>query len=423
MHANRFNEAAYLLTALPSRRDVLRGLVAAGLGLGGLRLPEAAETKKKHKKKPKKNAFGCLNVGQKCRGKSGKCCSGICQGKKPKKGTKDNSKCVAHNEGGCTPERSICLTGSQASLCGPEAACLATTGNAGFCANLAGNSFSQEANCRVCGTSRRGLRRPQPGLLCHRGEHLCGVQRQQRHRLPPAWHLRSPMQRHSFALKEQIMDADRFDAIAKFLIAATSRRRTLGGLLGGTLGLLSLTEREDAWAKSGKCKPKCDECEKCKKGDCDRKNGKKKCKKGKCQPKPAGTPCTAFPGGACQDGTCVNLQADEANCGSLGTVCSANQVCQAGSCFPRSTCPANTTVRCISLNVTECGAVADTCNCSLSAEGNVVCVAVPAECASLTPCTSSVSCPAGQACVEVGSCCSGVPAQACLAPCPAPMAA
>ena len=152
MHANRFNEVAYLLAALPSRRDVLRGLVAAGLGLGGLRLQEATEAKKKQRnKKPKLNAFGCLNVGQKCRGKDSKCCSGICQGKKPKKGEKDKSTCVAHNEGPCTADRSVCATGSPASLCGPEAVCLATTGNAGFCANVAGNSFSQEANCRVCG--------------------------------------------------------------------------------------------------------------------------------------------------------------------------------------------------------------------------------------------------------------------------------
>jgi hypothetical protein len=46
------------------------------------------------------------------------------------------------------------------------------------------------------------------------------------------------------------VEAARFDAIARFLISATSRRRTLGGLLGASLGLLSLTVREDARAKS-----------------------------------------------------------------------------------------------------------------------------------------------------------------------------
>jgi hypothetical protein len=126
-----------------------RALAAALGGLATLGvLPAGA--KKGRAKKPKKNAFGCLDVGQKCRGKSGKCCSGICQGKKPKKGKKDNSTCVAHNEGGCTAERSVCVTGNQSSLCGPEAVCLATTGNAGFCASVAGNSFTQAANCRPC---------------------------------------------------------------------------------------------------------------------------------------------------------------------------------------------------------------------------------------------------------------------------------
>ena len=41
------------------------------------------------------------------------------------------------------------------------------------------------------------------------------------------------------------MDAQRFDAIAKALTSETSRRRTLGGLLGGTLGLLGWLARED----------------------------------------------------------------------------------------------------------------------------------------------------------------------------------
>lgn len=102
------------------------------------------------------------------------------------------------------------------------------------------------------------------------------------------------------------MDGNRFDALAKTLIAATSRRRTLSGLLGGTLGLLGLADPDGAWsAKSGRCKKKCDECEKCQKGKCRKtKSGKKRCKKGKCQPKANGTPCFEATG-ACQNGRCV----------------------------------------------------------------------------------------------------------------------
>jgi hypothetical protein len=150
MDEHPFPSLSRALISVPSRRDVLRALAGAGLGFGALRLPDAVDAKKKSKK-PKLNAFGCLNVGQPCRGKDAKCCSGVCQGKKPKRGQKDKSTCVAHNTGGCTPERSACFTGNQSSLCGPQSVCLATTGNAGFCAAA---TFTQEANCRVCRTDQ-----------------------------------------------------------------------------------------------------------------------------------------------------------------------------------------------------------------------------------------------------------------------------
>ena len=53
------------------------------------------------------------------------------------------------------------------------------------------------------------------------------------------------------------MDADRFDAMAKTLISETSRRRTLGSLLGASLAALGLTHPRETRAKSGRCKPKC----------------------------------------------------------------------------------------------------------------------------------------------------------------------
>ena len=95
------------------------------------------------------------------------------------------------------------------------------------------------------------------------------------------------------------MDADRFDTLARSLTAVGSRRRTLAAL-----GLLGLADPDEAAAaKTGKCKPTCGECEKCKKGDCDKKDGKKVCKKGKCQAKANGTPCSA---GTCQGRRCTS---------------------------------------------------------------------------------------------------------------------
>jgi hypothetical protein len=218
------------------------------------------------------------------------------------------------------------------------------------------------------------------------------------------------------------MDAQRFDTLTTIVasLSRTTRRSAVGLLAGLGFGVLAVT---DAGARrtSGRCKPTCGECEKCKRGDCDRKNGTKKCKKGKCKPKSTGTPCTAFPGGACQNGTCVNLQADETNCGSLGTVCGPTQLCQAGACFPSSTCPASATAFtfCIAGGAT-CGGG---CSCGRSAEGNVLCAEDDDDfCAQAgLRCTTSADCPAGRACVDVSGCCPD-PAvtRGCLLPCDVP---
>lgn len=100
------------------------------------------------------------------------------------------------------------------------------------------------------------------------------------------------------------MDADHFDSLARSLTDARSRRRAIAAALGGALGVLGLLDRDEASAaKSGKCKRKPEECETCKKGKCQTKNGKKSCKAGKITPKPDTTPCT---GGSCQSGQCLS---------------------------------------------------------------------------------------------------------------------
>jgi len=219
------------------------------------------------------------------------------------------------------------------------------------------------------------------------------------------------------ARQETAVEDTRFDAIAKALGSVTTRRLTLGALLGGALARLGLTDAEAA--KSGKCKTKCGECEKCKKGKRRKKNGKKVYKKGKCQPKTNGTVCT---GGSCCGGVCRDLQSDEANCGTCGTVCTANQVCQAGSCFPRSTCPAAGTGFC---TFTPCGT--PECFCAQSTEGNSVCVTIAGAACPPTggSCTTDASCPPGEVCVNVGEpgCGCAAGARDCMARCPTPTAA
>ncbi len=232
------------------------------------------------------------------------------------------------------------------------------------------------------------------------------------------------------------MDAERFDSLATMVASLTTRRGAFALLASLGLGVLDVSDAETR--KSGRCKPKCAACEKCKKGPCRKSNsGEKTCRKGRCRPKPLGTPCPLPTGGSgsCQNGTCcpggltncggtcVNTSTDETNCGTCSAVCGATQVCQEGSCFPASTCPPATTSICVDPNA-ECGA---TCECGRSAEGNVLCLESEAFCT--TPprptCTTSASCPAGQACVDVSTCCNTpLPAgsKVCLPRCAAPTA-
>jgi hypothetical protein len=109
---------------------------------------------RKTRKKPQLNAFGCLNVGQKCRGNNGLCCSGICQGKKPKQGKKDKSQCVAHDTGECQAEQDSCLAEEEI-RCGTAngGACVRTTGKAGFCGGGSGACIAceKDTDCQTLG--------------------------------------------------------------------------------------------------------------------------------------------------------------------------------------------------------------------------------------------------------------------------------
>jgi hypothetical protein len=151
MTASTFEAVIRTMRRTPSRRDVVRGLASAALGLVLVRVSPGTDAKKRRNKKRKRqelpppNAFGCLDVGQKCRGKDELCCSGICDGKKPKKGEPDKTQCISHNTGGCSPQQDLCTTDPN-TRCGATGICARTTGNVGFCLQ----STPEGLNCGAC---------------------------------------------------------------------------------------------------------------------------------------------------------------------------------------------------------------------------------------------------------------------------------
>jgi hypothetical protein len=177
MHNTRFASFSRGLIGRPSRRDVVRGLTGCGLAWGAAQWPGivAARKKHKHKKKhckqrtvPQANAFGCLDVGQPCNGDSSACCSGICEGTKPKKCKPDTSRCVGHDESSCVAgdQAGVCVDGVMTVFCttsfGWDGICDTTTGNAGYCyKNSACFPCRTDADCQpICGAQAACLQCP-----------------------------------------------------------------------------------------------------------------------------------------------------------------------------------------------------------------------------------------------------------------------
>jgi hypothetical protein len=137
--AFRFDRLTRALVAPASRRRLLGGL-AGPLG--------DAATAKQRRKKVKRNAFGCVNVGKFCK-HDGQCCSGICKGKKGKK------RCRAHGQSTCRRGQDACTRPDVDCLSstGESGDCFVTTGKASFC-GADGDCFActKDADCiPVCG--------------------------------------------------------------------------------------------------------------------------------------------------------------------------------------------------------------------------------------------------------------------------------
>jgi hypothetical protein len=166
MDERRFDTITKSLGAPGSRRVALRtaiGItVASALARLSVGRTTAKKKRRKHRKKWKKlqkNPYGCVNVGGACRGQDANCCSGICEGKKPKKGKQDTSRCVAHNELDCPAGADLCA--GNAVACGTQkTACYQTTGQASFCA------FTFTGICHACTKDVECEALQGPGAAC-----------------------------------------------------------------------------------------------------------------------------------------------------------------------------------------------------------------------------------------------------------------
>ncbi len=159
MDGDTFDKLTRTLGGPHSRRGVLLG---SGMisGLIAILIPGIGQAKK-NRKKPKKNAFGCLDIGKKCNGKDSKCCSGICQGKRPRKGERDKSECKAHHTGPCQASQDSCEQGEiQCGTSEIDAICLRTTGKASFC------GLDDGGDCRVCTKDTDCETLSGPGAAC-----------------------------------------------------------------------------------------------------------------------------------------------------------------------------------------------------------------------------------------------------------------
>src|SRR4029079_3717666 len=125
-----------------------------------------------------------------------------------------------------------------------------------------------------------------------------------------------------FLQREEFMDYNRFDELAKTLAdRSISRRETLrrlgAGLFGAVLasvGIASDAQGSVACKQDGQ---KCKASKECCSGNCDPST--KTCSASNC---PAPTV-------SC-NGTCVNVHTDITNCGTCGKVCHTGQSCVAG---------------------------------------------------------------------------------------------
>jgi hypothetical protein len=146
MDQSRFSILKHSLSSQPSRRDVLRALVGAGIGLGALRLSEPAASKKKRKKRKKRK-------------------------KQPATATQQTSNCTpnctdrACGSDGCGGS---CGTCSANQVCQGGACCTPEPRSA-TCGGRCGkwtNNCGQPVTCATCPTGQQCLSNGSCAIVC-----------------------------------------------------------------------------------------------------------------------------------------------------------------------------------------------------------------------------------------------------------------
>ena len=181
------------------------------------------------------------------------------------------------------------------------------------------------------------------------------------------------------------MDAERFDTLTRTLTLARTRRRALGGLLLGSLGLLGRgAENADAHNAVKKCK---------KKSGKQKKKCLKKAKKHNAE-HAAETPSPPPPA-PCADGI-KNGSETDVDCGgscprcTAGKTCVSASDCETGLCFP-----ATDTCRHCTFDPDCLGDASGRCRCSVTSR------CIKYEAAFQT--SSCTQCPAGTTCQGIAN--------------------
>jgi hypothetical protein len=216
------------------------------------------------------------------------------------------------------------------------------------------------------------------------------------------------------------MHGDRFDVVTRALSLPGSRRRAIA-TLAGLLTLVHSGEiHEIRAARTGRCRARCGECQRCDRGPCRRaKSGRERCRAGVCRPGPNGVPC-GNGGKQCQQGrcvcpsgtrecggTCVDLLSDENHCGECNQRCAAGTACLNGACFTTNCAspspPGNCTgASCSGQTCTPPGTNCGTCDATT--EDEIVCINLGPPCEEFQACVRSADCPLGTVCVKSGCC-------------------